>query len=60
MLGTERRDLMADPPRPWKWVGEPMDAKIVPWSPAEAKQKFLLRAMQLGIKIETEVSDGQT
>jgi len=50
MLGTERRDLMCDPPRAWQWVGEPMADEIVPWNATAAEHAFLDRAKELGIE----------
>jgi len=49
MLATERRDLMAPPPRPWRRDGTPLVERIEPWSPLQAEIAFLSRAMELGI-----------
>lgn len=43
MLATDRRDLMADPPRPWTSVEgvEPLAKKIEAWDWRDAERKFL-------------------
>jgi hypothetical protein len=43
LLFTERRDLMAAPPRPWTGHAEPMEARIVPWTPSLARSEFIKR-----------------
>ena len=44
LLHTERRDLMARPPQPWRDPHPPpLDAKIIPLSPALAEFRFLER-----------------
>lgn len=49
MLATERRDLMATPPRPWISTEriEPLADEIVPWDWHDAKHEFLYRYRQL-------------
>lgn len=43
MLNTERRDLMANPPRPWKKYGvEPIERRVIPWTWQGARAEFLL------------------
>lgn len=42
MLATERRDLMPNPPRPWKTYGvSPLSRVIVPWVWQQAKFEFI-------------------
>jgi hypothetical protein len=50
LLATEKRDLMAPCPRDWGPLPEPMKQTIVPWSPDLAREKFLERAEELGIR----------
>ena len=47
LLITERRDLMAREPEPWKDQAEPLREVIHPWHPAVAKKKFINRFKQL-------------
>lgn len=47
MLSTEARDVMAKPPQPWIPLPQPLVERIVPWSPREAKLRFLERFMEL-------------
>lgn len=49
MLATERRDLMAAPPRPWISTEriEPLADEIVPWDWHDAKHEFLYRYREL-------------
>lgn len=42
LLATERRDLMATPPRPWR-TGVPLQATIFPLTWQESKELFLER-----------------
>ena len=43
LLATERRDLMATPPRPWKTYGvEPLPERILPWPWDHAEAEFLI------------------
>lgn len=51
MLTTERRDLMKEPPqsREADDVFSPYEEHINAWSPAKAKQMFLLRALDLEV-----------
>jgi len=41
LLATEARDLMKSPPFLWERLAEPLDSRIVPWSPAIAEEIFL-------------------
>lgn len=50
MLATERRDLMAPPPRPWRRDGTPLAEHIYPWTPQRAEMEFLHRAAALGLR----------
>lgn len=50
MLATERRDLMAPPPRPWRRDGTPLAERIHPWTPQRAEMEFLSRAAELGLR----------
>jgi hypothetical protein len=43
LLATERRDLMAVPPRQWSPDDSPLDHPILPWTPAQAEEMFLYR-----------------
>ncbi len=52
LLGTERRDLMRDPPCPWRHIGEPLGERITPWTPGVAVCNFLDRAQELGIQLQ--------
>lgn len=47
MLATERRDLMPAQGKPWVWLPDPLDFKIVPWSPEKAAQRFIERFDEL-------------
>lgn len=47
LLATERRDLMAPPPRPWSPGPGPMPERIEPWAPAFAEARFLARFAEL-------------
>jgi hypothetical protein len=51
-LRTERRDLMATPPRPWAEDNraQPWPEKITPWPPKKAERVFLAAAKKLGIR----------
>lgn len=49
LLATERRDLMAEPPRPWKTYGvEPLSKKIVPWGCGYSEERFLAQFDRFG------------
>ena len=50
MLATERRDLMAPPPRPWRRDALPLPLQIRPWTPQRAEMEFLSRAAELGLR----------
>lgn len=56
MLATERRDLMAAPPRPWISTERiaPLPVRIMPWRPGVAKQQFLDRYTYLTSRTVTE------
>ena len=41
LLHTERRDLMARPPQPWRDPHPPLPGTIFPRTPREAEQEFL-------------------
>lgn len=41
LLSTERRDLMATPPRPWSTYNEPLDRALCAWSSGQAEKMFL-------------------
>lgn len=45
LLATERRDIMGPSPAPWKFDErvDPLDARILPWTPDYAKACFLRR-----------------
>lgn len=43
LLMTERRDLLAKPPKPWTERAEPAKWRIVPWPPRYARDQFLAR-----------------
>lgn len=49
LLATERRDLMPSHPAAWEWTQgfEPLDDKIIPWSPTVAREYFLARFNEL-------------
>lgn len=49
LLRTERRDLMAPPPIPWRTdeLAKPLSATIFPDSPGEAEVRFLKRFKEL-------------
>lgn len=47
LLMTERRDLMATPPRPWTIRAEPLDITIHPWSPENSELRFIERFDEL-------------
>lgn len=47
MLATERRDLMPPTRSPWRWLPEPLEMKINPWSPEKAAKKFIERFDEL-------------
>jgi hypothetical protein len=47
LLMTERRDLLATPPRPWSLRAEPLEEHIVPMQPFEAEAVFLSRFRSL-------------
>lgn len=48
LLVTEQRDLMKSPPAPWTDYGvEPLERRVEPWLPQEAKRQFLKRYDQL-------------
>lgn len=49
LLMTERRDLMARPPRAWTEAGkiQPLPKRIVPMPPKEVERLFLYRFVQL-------------
>jgi len=49
MLSTERRDIMAEPPRAWLTLPDPDSHVIRVWDWAEARDKFLAAAETLGI-----------
>jgi hypothetical protein len=41
MLATERRDLMAEPPRPWQGMAKPYPKRIKPWTEKQARDFFI-------------------
>ena len=47
MLMTERRDLMATPPRKWHEWATPLPERIYPWPPVTAESRFMDRFSQL-------------
>jgi hypothetical protein len=49
-LATEKRDLLVAEPAPWAPLPTPWMARIVPWSPTEARENFLGMAAALGIR----------
>jgi hypothetical protein len=49
-LATEKRDLRGPPPAAWGDLPAPWFDTIVPWVPSVAKEMFLNRAAQLGVK----------
>ena len=53
LLSTEKRDLMAHDPRPWRCLSgvEPLPNPIVPWSEGVALERFLERFSELGGKV---------
>lgn len=55
VLVTEVRDLMEAPPLPWPDNCRPLSGKIIPWSPEEAKDRFLAIAEQFGIKTDRTI-----
>ena len=57
LLMTERRDLMAPPPRPWSPGPAPLADLIEPWSPYLAEARFLARFAELnGATAKTPVA----
>lgn len=46
ILGDEKAQVMADPPRPWSDTGEPLGVKIKCWDPAHAYKHFMLAAQE--------------
>jgi hypothetical protein len=40
MLATEMRDLMGAPPEMYDIAASPLATAIVPWPPAQAKERF--------------------
>jgi hypothetical protein len=52
-LATEKRDLLVPPPMPWGEPQggrvEPWKAKITPWTPREARERFMGLALMLGL-----------
>lgn len=48
MLATEARDVMAEPPRPWHPMPEPVGQKIESWSAEEAEERFISRWLECG------------
>jgi hypothetical protein len=57
MLMTERRDLLAIPPRPWTIRAKSYPFRIDPWSWEEAKYEFLYEAKRLGVCDESPSSN---
>ena len=55
LLATERRDLMAPPPRPWSPGPGPMLERIQPWTPRLAEALFLNRFSEL-VEPETKIT----
>ncbi len=47
LLATEMRDLMAEPPMPWRLGVDPLPDPIVPMAPVEAERAFLARFEEL-------------
>jgi hypothetical protein len=49
LLATERRDLLTHDPSPWPELAgvEPLDERIVPLPPPQARTAFLARAVEL-------------
>lgn len=47
VLATEKRDLMASAPRPWRDLPEPLNMKIVPLQWQEAERMFLKKFEEL-------------
>jgi hypothetical protein len=47
MLATEKRDLMNPSERLWAELPDPFKEKIIPWTPKEAEEKFLLEFNKL-------------
>lgn len=43
LLATERRDLMAEPPRPWVELPDPLPMQIRPWPRARAATEWMDR-----------------
>jgi hypothetical protein len=41
LLATEARDIMGPPPYTWNHVAPPLDERIEPWSPEEARSRFM-------------------
>lgn len=48
LLATEKRDIMARPPRPWRPLPEPLPGTIFPLSQAEAERVFLELLGEMG------------
>jgi len=53
LLHTERRDLMARLPQPWRDSVAPLDEFIIPWTPKMAERAFLERFEEIMLKIPT-------
>jgi hypothetical protein len=49
VLATEKRDLMAPPPKSWQLLPPPLDRIIIPAGPVEAEVAFMNRANELGV-----------
>lgn len=52
LLATEKRDLMGEPPRPWRGLPEPLEQTLTPWLPTSSALIFLFRAESLGIDVD--------
>lgn len=62
LLATERRDLMIDDGREWPMLAgiDPLPETIEPWSPAEAKRRFIEAFERLfGVAVDSQ-SEPQT
>ena len=49
LLATERRDIMAEPARPWRSLPDPVGQVIRPWPWSWAEEKFMVRYSDLRI-----------
>lgn len=54
LLATEARDLMADPPRPWEPLPEPLETPIVPVAMYDAAWQFEYHARVLAYTVRAD------